>query len=984
MIKRVMQVFNQSGFQCHVELEETMRRLSIVLVVGLMFICACRNVAAEDVRVIVGSSASWLEKHAARELAKYAAQMSGAEVRVEEADKAGGIAGCFLVGTPESNPAIAQLEKDGAVDFSALTGATDGFLIRSVKAGDGSAVVIGGLPDRATLYGVYHYLEKYHHVGFFWDGERVPKGELIMGGLNEVQISPFEIRWLHRWNRVVMKKYTGWMDTVEEWKRDLDWQSKVKLNATAGFGSISVEGLGSAGVEEKVFGVGPLSDLPMTGDGSWPWARIEPDKQFSEKTLAVIRYTHDLGIRTSYWVPIGGVPRRYKDAHPEKEYVGHSALLSPSDPDAMKLSTALLRVFTEKFGTSHLYAGDAYGEQAPGKEPLQLKIEGTRRTAEFLREVDADPSMIYLAFGWDTIVNPGSIWPKRNVKRFLKELPEHAWCYEIYADLVPKPFFDVYEGYFGRRWAYGVIGDLGGDDSLHGDFEFDLQNARNAVRTYPNCRGFTIGPENSRLNLPYYDFIARVAWNPEEVDVDTWVDDFCLRRYGPEAAAGMAEAWRAALPAMAFKYPGWWMTPRPLYQMVNRPPLAMNRPYLERRMPQTCLAMGMDRDALALALAERENLAESALYENDLVELARTFLHRVTDYYLVEWVLATERGDTAAAEADEKMLFAAMDWVKLILSHRPDYHLSTTRDLMAGIKGGNPYYEKIVRNNAIDQAYDTFDAYEVIELYYKPLVRAYMAFVRGDAHPTVDEVKAAWMAAPLELGEEHVFKGSTIDAIAAMAEWAGAEIDWDGVRQEGEKIRQELNGRFETWRKPSAEVQPTVKVSDQGLSDDFSGAEVNGANWELGRGIAELQDGVLVLTGGIETRDFPFRDWVLEFRANFLPEEGNGAVKVRTGDTGSIGISPHPYVRLGFPTEKGLAYPGVHPPDETWHVYRIEKVGRQLTMWLDGEQKGTFDDLALEADTWYLELLNVNSAWTSAGIRLSKPLLVDWVVFDGK
>jgi len=958
-----------------------MRNFAFPLVVGIALIIACPLIAAEKLSVVVGSDASWLERHAARELVKYGRLVTSEGVKVEETGETGQVLGAFLIGTPESNAAIAQLEKEGAVDFSALTGATDGFLIRSVRQDDGWAVVIGGRPDRATLYGVYHYLEKYHHVGFFWDGERVPKGELRMDGLDEVQISPFEIRWLHRWNRVVMKKYTGFYDTVEEWKRDLDWQSKVKLNATAG-----PQILGVLGVDEEVFGVGPITDVPFTAESPVHcFARVWPDEEFAKRNLAITRYMHDLGIRTSYWVPIGTVPQRYKDAHPEKEYIGGGNHLSPSDPDALKLGARLMRVFTEKFGTSHLYAGDAYGEAAPGKEPLQLKIEATRRTAQFLRDVDPDPSMIYLAFGWDTIVNPRGIWSKRNIKRFLEQLPEHAWCYEIYADLVPKPFFEVYDGYFGRRWAFGVIGDLGGDDSLHGDFERDLNNARQAVRDYPNCRGFTIGPESSRLNLPYYDFIARVAWNPEGVDVDAWVDDFCLRRYGPEAAQGMATAWRTALSAMAFKYPGWWMTPRPLYQIINRPPLAMNRPHLERRMPQTCQAMAMDFEALTLALGEWERLGDSNLYENDLVDLARTFLHRATDYYLVEWVLATERGDVDAADRYEEILFAAMDWVKLILSHRPDYHLTTTRDLLASIEGVNPYYEEIIRRISIVGAYDTFDCYELIELYYKPLVRAYMAFVQGEKHPTVDEVIEDWMAAPLELGEEHVFKGSTLDAIAAMAEWASAEIDWDGVAREGLRIKQELNDQFEAWRKPPAPAQPTIKVSDQGLSDDFSGAEVNGANWELGRGIAELQDGVLVLTGSLETPyDFPFRDWVLEFRANFLPGEGNGGVRVRAGDTSAVTFYAQGGVFLQYPSEGGLATRGVAQADGTWRVYRLENVGAKLTLWVDGKRKGTFDDLALDADAWYLELLNMNSAWKSAGIRMGKPLLLDWLVFDVK
>jgi len=968
-----------------------MRRLSVVLVVGLMFICACGDVAAEDVKVIVGSEASWLEKHAARELAKYATQMSGAEVRVEDADGAAVSAGCILVGTPESNPAIAQLEKDGAVDFSTLTGATDGFLIRSIEQNNGSAVVIGGRPDRATLYGVYHYLEKYHHVGFFWDGERVPKGQLEMADLDEVQISPFEIRWLHRWNRVVMKKYTGWMDTVEEWKRDIDWQSKVKLNATAANYAINRNGLGMADTEVDAFGVRPLSELPYPDEKAgpwawWPWTLVYSNKEHSRRNLEATRYMHDLGIRTSYWVGVGEVPDRYKATHPEKQYFGHASILAPSDPDGVKLTNAYARAFMEKFGTSSLYTGESWGEEAPGKEPLQLKTETTIKTAATLRQIDNEPSMIYLAFGWDAFVNPRHIWSKRNAKKFLEAMPDHMWCYDLMVDLMANPYYEAFDGYFGRRWAFGVIGDLGGDDSLHGDFQDLLTKAQIAVRKYPNCRGFTMGPENSRLNLPFYDFLARVAWNPEEVDVDAWVEDFCLRRYGPEAAAGMASAWRAALPAMALKYPGWWITPRPLYQIINRPPLEMNRPILEQRMPQTCLAIAMNYDALTRALEQRERLAESNLYENDVVDIARTFLHRVTDYYLVEWVLATERGDTEAADASEKMLFAAMDWVKLILSHRPDYHLATTRDLLARADNGTPHYEKIVRHNAVVYAYDTFDSYEQMEHYYKPLVRAYMAFVCKEEHPTVDEVVEAWMKSPLELGEEHVFPGTTVEAVSAMAQWAANEMDMKEIAREGERILRQLSDEFDAWRTPLGPVAPSIGAGSGGFLEEFDGAAINETNWACSRGVAELIDGVLALRGGLETiYDFECRDWALEFRANFLPGEGNGSVKVRTGDTEAIQIAGCGSVSLSYPTEDGTGSAAIAQADATWRLYKIEKADRKLTVWVDGEKKGTYEGLSLDADKWYLELMNMSSVrsdCTSAGVRLSTPLLVDWVAFE--
>jgi hypothetical protein len=52
--------------------------------------------------------------------------------------------------------------------------ANEGFVVRSAEAdGKKHLVLLGGSP-KATLYGVYHYLESVCGVGFFGDGEYIP------------------------------------------------------------------------------------------------------------------------------------------------------------------------------------------------------------------------------------------------------------------------------------------------------------------------------------------------------------------------------------------------------------------------------------------------------------------------------------------------------------------------------------------------------------------------------------------------------------------------------------------------------------------------------------------------------------------------------------------------------------------------------------------------------------------------------------------
>jgi len=71
----------------------------------------------------------------------------------------------------------------------------EGFLIKSIGDGDRSYVVILGVSPRRTLYGLYHYLEQYCRVGFFWDGEHIPRWpSLPTAGIDTVERPRWPIR----------------------------------------------------------------------------------------------------------------------------------------------------------------------------------------------------------------------------------------------------------------------------------------------------------------------------------------------------------------------------------------------------------------------------------------------------------------------------------------------------------------------------------------------------------------------------------------------------------------------------------------------------------------------------------------------------------------------------------------------------------------------------------------------------------------------
>ncbi|MBO3803027.1 MAG: hypothetical protein JTT11_04005, partial [Candidatus Brockarchaeota archaeon] len=169
------------------------------------------------------SGNDWLEKHAAEEFAKYVKAMTGAK--------------------PAIVPSPASLPKKGVVVSVGKTSVSDslfkkrlakvageageeGFLIKSADGSGGKCLLLLGGSPRGTLYAVYHYLEKFCGVGFFWDGERIPKLEEIpVDGIDVFERPYFPIR-----EYMMDCEYTSYWWGWKEWKREVDWAAKHRFN----------------------------------------------------------------------------------------------------------------------------------------------------------------------------------------------------------------------------------------------------------------------------------------------------------------------------------------------------------------------------------------------------------------------------------------------------------------------------------------------------------------------------------------------------------------------------------------------------------------------------------------------------------------------------------------------------------------------------------------------------------------------------------
>ena len=127
--------------------------------------------------IVVGDNAGQLARWAAGELPRYIEKLSGARLEIVTPSQllsrpADG--NLILIGGPNQNETVRELQKAGRVDFENLK--AEGFVLKTLRRGNRPAVVVGGNDDAGTMYAVYELIKRLG-VTFRLTGDVVPASQ---------------------------------------------------------------------------------------------------------------------------------------------------------------------------------------------------------------------------------------------------------------------------------------------------------------------------------------------------------------------------------------------------------------------------------------------------------------------------------------------------------------------------------------------------------------------------------------------------------------------------------------------------------------------------------------------------------------------------------------------------------------------------------------------------------------------------------------
>jgi alpha-N-acetylglucosaminidase len=405
------------------------------------------------------------------------------------------------------------------------------------------------------------------------------------------------------------------------------------------------------------------------------------------------------------------------------------------------------------FGTDHFYNTDPYPECEVGSTPEEkqrIKVDFATTTSEAL--LAADPKATWVGSGWAFME-----WTKQDVAAFLSPIPSDRYIVnDIWAEA--NPLYRKFGYFSGKQWGFGVLHSMGGWTTLHGDLG-DLIARVQAVSNDPaakNCVNSYLNPEIIHHNDVYFDLAARLAWNPSNVNVDRYLDDYCARRYARDACPGMRKAWSELLQSVYGHYdytrPLYW--DRPLFGKAPKSIAKLRRfyiPHLE------C--------ALKLALAEAHDLEGNPFYLRDIVDITRQYAAEIYNVHMVELNAAFRAKDRDAFDRHARMLARCLDSTEKILSSHEAFYLASEIKMARRLPlCRDSYFYSAAKDNGeiVRQRYTALggvktttlldyaakDMYELVKLYYRKRSDVYVQHLRrklaAGQDVSTEELEAAY------------------------------------------------------------------------------------------------------------------------------------------------------------------------------------------------------------------------------------------------
>lgn len=548
----------------------------------------------------------------------------------------------------------------------------DGSLTYFNYSVDNGVLNITGSSPAAICRGFYDYV-KSNNLGIYsWSGSNISFPDELYEKSEKEVVSPFRHHYIFN---VCTFGYTMPYWDWDRWEKEIDWMALHGIDmplAQVAYEAIIArvwKKFGLTDDEINNYFVGP-AHLPwmrmgnMTGvDGplnaDWHRQQIELQHKILDRMTS-------LGMKPICPGFAGFIPEAFKRVYPDLNIVKthwakvfHNFMISPEEELFGKIETEFIREWEKEFGKCEYYLIDSFNEmEIPfppkgSKERYELLTNYGDKVYQAVKQ--ANPDAVWVMQGW-MFGYARDIWDYETLEALLKKIPDDKMLIVDLGVDYNKFFWrstvswEYYKGLFNKRWIYSVIPNMGGRTGMNGYLDFYANGHLEALNSPYKGRLEAHGtaPEGIENNEVIFELIADAGWSDTKIDVDKWLENYSLNRYGA-FTPGIKKYWELIQKSVYGAFPGqhynWQFRPGRVY----RGSVKINDNFFK---------------AIESFISDAKKMNDKPLYKVDLSELLGLYIGGKLEYLVRAIDYQYNIGDTLRAiklQNDFEFLMKAMD-----------------------------------------------------------------------------------------------------------------------------------------------------------------------------------------------------------------------------------------------------------------------------------------------------------------------------------
>ncbi|MGD8778014.1 MAG: alpha-N-acetylglucosaminidase [Ignavibacteria bacterium] len=543
----------------------------------------------------------------------------------------------------------------------------------SIRNRNGQIEIEGNNPV-AIGSGVYWYLKYICKCHISWSGDqlKLPK-ELLIPTEEIIHRANFDYRYYL--NYCTFSYSMPWWD----WKK---WEREIDLMILHGI-NLALSITGQEAVWQNLIKAQGFTDehvfefLPGPAYLAWGWLGnfdgwggpttqnwIDNQKELQKK---IIDRLIELGIIPVLQAFTGRVPKCFKEKYKNAKiyqlpsWYGYEGVyfLDPTEELFKELSKQFIEEQTKLYGNYHFFAGDVFHE-------IDSPIENDNYLKRIYKGIQE--GLLYADEQSQWILQS---WSIRDENIDILD-GNHVIILDLYCDSEPK--WKTTNAFHGHPWIWNIINNFGGRSGLGGKLSLIANEIPKTLSS--NNKGELIGvglaPEGIGFNPVVYDLLTEMNWRSKIPNLKKWIADFAYRRYG-HCSDNIRIAWEKLLITV---YSGPKSYP-PIESIICAFP-SLN---IEKVGSNGSTKIYYDNktlvEALKYLLKDKDELAASETYLNDIVDVCRQVGANLANEIYVELVDAIRAKDIELIDKISSKLFQLFENMDLLLSSNKRFSLGS-------------------------------------------------------------------------------------------------------------------------------------------------------------------------------------------------------------------------------------------------------------------------------------------------------------------